>query len=68
MRVMPRTETLQLMVTLHAFQAAIGLWRALQTAAAKRLATPTLDALLGAGGGPALGALGLGLCSLVALR
>jgi hypothetical protein len=60
-------DTLGLMILLHAFQCAIGTWRALKTRAAGKLATPTIDALLGAGLGPAIGALVLGLVSLVAI-
>ena len=61
-------ETLALMVVVHGIQGAIGLWRAFKTASAGKLATPTLDALIGAGGGPAIGALLLGLGSLAAIR
>ena len=60
-------ETLKLMIALHAFQAAIGLFRAIKTTTAGKLATPTVDAFLGAGGGPATGALLLGLVSLSAI-
>ena len=63
------TETLALMVGVHAFQFLIGLWRTLANKAAfKAAGTPfTLDAALGAGGGPALGALTLGLGSLATI-
>lgn len=59
-------ETLLLMVSLHAFQGALGLFRAIKTARAGKLATPTVDAFLGAGGGPAIGAFVFGAASLVA--
>ena len=61
-------ETLKLMLAIHAVQATIGLWRALKTASAGKLATPTVDTWLGAGCGPAIGALLLGSASLAALR
>ena len=61
-------ETLKLMLAIHAVQATIGVWRALKTAAAGKLATPTVDAWLGAGLGPATGALLLGSASLAGLR
>ena len=61
------TETLKLMVGLHAIQCALGLFRAIKTTMAGKLATPTLDAFLGAGGGPATGAAILGTASLVGL-
>ena len=62
------SETLKLMVGLHAIQCALGLFRAVKTTMAGRLATPTVDAFLGAGGGPATGAALLGTASLIALR
>ena len=60
-------ETLALMVAVHSWQCAIGVWRALKTRAAGRLASPTVDALFGAGLGPATGALLLGLGSLAGI-
>ena len=61
------TETLKLMLGLHAIQCALGLFRAIKTTTAGKLATPTVDAFLGAGGGPATGAAILGIASLVGL-
>ena len=61
-------ETLKLMVTLHAMQAVIGIVRAVKATLAGKLATPTVDAFMGAGGGPAIGALTFGALSLAALR
>eukprot|EP00966_Prymnesium_polylepis_P077599 1797825-Prymnesium_polylepis.1 len=62
-------DTLALMVAVHAGQFLIGVWRMLANRAAFKAAgtTPTIDVLLGAGGGPAIGALGVGLGSLAAI-
>ena len=57
-------ETLVGMAILHAIQAAVGLGRVL---AHRRAGVKSLEALLGAGGGPAVGAVVLGLVSLVAV-
>jgi hypothetical protein len=57
-------ETLVGMAILHAIQAAVGLGRVL---AHRRAGVKSLEALLGAGGGPAVGAAVLGLVSLVAV-
>ena len=59
-------ETLLLMVGLHTIQGALGVFRALKTTLDGKLATPTIDAFLGAGGGPAIGAFVLGALSWAA--
>jgi hypothetical protein len=63
-------ETLISMVAVHVIQAVVGIYRACQAAVADRLPKdePPVWAFLGAGAGPAVGALILGMCSLVAIR
>ena len=63
-------ETLAFMCVLHAFQAAVGLFRAVKTRNAGKLSDDMeneLDAFMGAGGGPAAGAVVLGLLSACGL-
>ena len=58
-------DTLKLMVAVHSFQCAVGIWRMLASRAAKKAAG--LWELLGAGGGPATVAFLLAAGSLAAL-